>query len=228
RARPAWVPSREPRAPGPRGRRRTGRGPGRSGSCVRSRPDSYSTAPWSHAVEAELTLGVGQLALALEEEAGLADELVLPLRDDLGGALGALLGKLGGLLLFLLGLFLLGDDESLLQHLVQGGLDVVALFVVVIVLVVLVGDSEADRLLRLEVLVFDERVVVRDVVLDVILEILEVGLFEVLGLFQVGVEELVVQVLVGHAGPSGARAEGQHRREAVARQTTTLRICDAG
>src|SRR5688572_2748697 len=101
-----------------------------------------------NAVAAVLALGVGQLARVLDQETGLADELARPLGQDLGGALGPVLG-VGDLVLLVL--LLVDDDEAVLQDDVEPGLDVVGVDVVIVLIVVVVfgHHDHADRYLGL-------------------------------------------------------------------------------
>src|SRR5690606_26414209 len=93
------------------------------------------------AVDADHVLLVGQLLAVLDQEAGLADELVGLLGLDAAGAVAPVVG-LGRLVLVLV---VLGGD-AVLEDLVEVGLDVVGVELLLVVLLVLVlGDLAGLR-----------------------------------------------------------------------------------
>src|SRR5579875_651110 len=152
----------------------------------------------SHAVPAQLALGVGQLARVLDEEAGLADELARLLGEHLEGAVAPVVDVDGVLVLVVL--FLL-DDHALLEDHVKAGFDVVAiLLVVLIILVFVLAGPRGDRrrlfgglfvvgLLGLGVVVI--------ILIELLVEVLDVIFLEVFRILGFLVE-LVVEVFVSH------------------------------
>ena len=116
----------------------------------------------SDTIGAELVLRVSQLAGVLHQEARLADELAGPLRLDPAGAIAAL-GRLRGLLLFVVFLFL-GRRDPILQDGVEVGLHVVGvglLLVLVLVLaVVALGLDGHDDVVLVLVVIDDHDIVV--------------------------------------------------------------------
>src|SRR5207253_622510 len=116
-----------------------------------------------------------------------ADELVGALGDDLGRALSPLL-RVRRLLLFVLLVLLVGDDEPLLQNLVEAGLDVLVLGLLLFLFFFVggLGGGRATGLFLVLVRFLIEDVLVQRVVVERILvvEVLEIGLVEILGLLE--------------------------------------------
>src|SRR5579875_2825122 len=154
--------------------------PARSRRCA-PRPVAAS----SHAVAAELPLGVGQLTGMLHQEARTAHELVGLLGQDADGDLGPVVG-LGSLVLLLV--IILLDDQALLEDLIQGGLDVLVVDLFVLLVCLLDHGHRAPGLGR--VVEIDE--------IFVLLVVLEVGRVEVL-VQLVGLRHVVQ--LAGHRLP---------------------------
>ena len=93
----------------------------------------------SHAVPAQPLVGIGQLAGVLDEETGAAHELVRLLGEDTLGPFGAVVGLHD---LLVLG-FLLLDDETLLQDLVQAGLDILVVDLLLVLFPLLRTNANA-------------------------------------------------------------------------------------
>src|SRR5579875_184474 len=186
-------------------RRRRSRGAPRTAAARRARPPS-------HAVPAQPARPVGELGLALHEEARLADELAGLLREHPRRAVDAVLGIRRLLLLVLL---LLGNDEALLQDDVEARLDVIVVELVLVLVDDLLGlgdgrgarERAVDGVEQARVVLVDvgdvigaELVLLDEVFLveELVLEVLEVGLGVELGV------ELAVH-LARHQTPSHVR-----------------------
>ena len=126
--------------------------------------------------------------------------------------------------LLVLVLFLLDDDQALLQDLVEAGLDVVGLEVVVVLVVVVVGladggrgdatgTSTASSSSSSTERVVDEIVVVGE---DVLVEVLEVLFVELFGLVDLVVLDQFL-VVISHGGAE-CSATSSATRQAFARR----------
>src|SRR5690606_28665738 len=178
------------------------------------------------AVDADHVLLVGQLLAVLDEEAGLADELVGLLGLDAAGAVAPVVG-LGRLVLVLVLVVLRRD--AVLEDLVEVGLDVVGveLLLVVVLLLVLGGLAGLAGRRGRDLVLLLLLVLVDDLVEDLVVGVEVVGLVEHLVVDEgVVLEDLVGGLVVSHRVPSRGSAMGgrDHRHAPTGRRHPAARV----